>query len=294
MKNLQPNEIAEEAQLLIEKKTYSEERALYALNDAIVSECRFEGEEDGESPLKEAQDVTVEKCFFDLRYALWHNNDTRVVNSTFSNKCRAPFWYGDDIEFLDCTSESVKIFRECRDLIVQNSKIISEEPFWKCNDVNVVDSEVSGFYAFFGSRNVNLNHVKFTGKYSFQYINNLTIKDSELDTKDAFWHCNHVKVINSTIKGEYIGWYSKNITFINCVIESHQPFCYCNNIKFINCKMPNSDLAFENSFVHGNILGKVDSIKNFRKGRLVVDEVGEILIEKPLSKCKGKIDIVKK
>lgn len=294
MTNLEPSKIVEEAQILIENKTFSKERSLYGTNDAIVSKCKFEGEEDGESPLKECNDIVVENCSFDLRYALWHNNDTKVVESTFSNKARAPFWYGNDIEFFDSKSDAVKIFRECNDLIVQNSKVISEEPFWNCKNVTIVDSEISGFYAFFGSRKVLLNHVKFSGKYSFQYVKNLVIKDSELDTKDAFWHCKNVTVYNSVIKGEYIAWYSKNISFVNCTIESHQPFCYSKNIRFVNCKMPNSDLAFENSCVKGNIIGKIDSIKNFKRGKIVVDEVGEIIVEKPLSKIRGKIEILKK
>ena len=135
-----------------------------------------------------------------------------------------------------------------------------------------------------------MSDVKFTGKYSFQYNKNLIIENSNLDTKDAFWHCKDVVVINSIIKGEYIGWYSKNMTFINCTIESHQPFCYSKNLKFIDCKMPNCDLAFENSTAKGNIIGEIDSIKNPINVKLKVGKVKEVIKENPLHKVKIKLN----
>ena len=270
----------------IKNQTFEEERSLYNLSDALVLDCKFSGEADGESPFKEAHDIKVDKCHFDLRYALWHVTNGEIINSTFSSTARAPFWYCDKIKVDNVKSESVKVFRECKNILIENSEYISEEPFWKCSNINVNKSKLAGFYAFFGSKDVTVNDVEFTGKYSFQYIKNLFINNSKLDTKDAFWHCKNVVVANSVIKGEYIGWYSKNMTFINCVIESHQPFCYSKNLKFIDCKMPNCDLAFENSTVKGNIIGEIDSIKNPIKCDLVVDSVKEIIKDSPLHKIK--------
>lgn len=289
MTKLEPIKPEEEFQQLIEKETYSKERSLYNLKDSVISECNFKGKEEGESPLKECSNLVVEKCFFDLRYALWHLSQSKIWECEFSKNARAPFWYGNDIEILESKIEAVKALRETKNILIQNSEVISEEPFWNCKNILIVDSKLEGFYAFKDSKNIELNSVKYKGKYSFQYVKNVLIKDSELDTKDAFWHAQNVVVINSVIKGEYIGWYSKNLKFVNCTIESHQPFCYAKNIKFINCKMPNSDLAFENSSVRGNIVGKIDSIKNFKRGKLKVDEVGEIVVDQPISKLHGKV-----
>ena len=270
----------------IRKQAFEEERSLYNISDVLVSECKFSGKADGESPLKEAHDIKVEKSHFDLRYSFWHVTNGVVENTSFSNAARAPFWYCKNIKVNNVNSESVKVFRECENVLIENSTYTSEEPFWKCSNINVNSSKLSGFYAFFGSKDVTVSNVEFTGKYSFQYIKNLFITNSKLDTKDAFWHCKDVVVSNSVIKGEYIGWYSKNMTFINCTIESHQPFCYSKNLKFIDCKMPNCDLAFENSTVKGNIIGSIDSIKNPIKCDLIVDEVKEVIKDSPLHKIK--------
>ena len=54
--------------LTIENKSFAEERALYHLTDAAVVFCRFEGEADGESALKEGKNLEINGCFFALRY----------------------------------------------------------------------------------------------------------------------------------------------------------------------------------------------------------------------------------
>lgn len=54
--------------LTVENKTFDEERALYGLKNAVVKNCIFDGPADGESAFKECEDITVENCFFNLRY----------------------------------------------------------------------------------------------------------------------------------------------------------------------------------------------------------------------------------
>ena len=267
----------------IKNQTFEEERSLYNSKNLLVDSCKFSGPVDGESPLKESSNILVTNSVFDLRYAFWHVTNGEVKDCVFSNTARAPFWYCKSIKVSGTKSESVKVFRECENVEISDSNYVSEEPFWRCNKIVVKNSKLSGFYAFFESNYVVIDNLKFTGKYSFQYDNHLKITNSYLDTKDAFWHCDDVVVENSYIKGEYIGWYSKNMTFINCVIESHQPFCYAENLKFIDCKMPNCDLAFENSTASGNIIGEIESIKNPRKVELKVGKVKEVIKENPIN-----------
>lgn len=272
---------------VVKNQQFEAERSLYNSKSALIESCKFSGPEDGESPLKESRDIEVKDCSFDLRYAFWHVVNAKVMDCKFSNTARAPFWYCKDVLLKNIASESVKVFRECKNVEILDSIFNSEEPFWRNDGISVKNSKVSGFYAFFESNNVEIENIEFTGKYSFQYNNHLCIRNSKFDTKDAFWHCKDVVVENSIIKGEYIGWYSENMTFINCTIESHQPFCYAEGLKFVDCKMPNCDLAFENSTVSGNIIGEIESIKNPRKCDLEVDEVKELINEHPI----GEVEI---
>jgi len=74
---------------ITEKQTFDSERALYGSFDLCVKDCRFEGERDGESALKESGNIVVENCFFDLRYPFWHDNVLSIKNTELSENCRA-------------------------------------------------------------------------------------------------------------------------------------------------------------------------------------------------------------
>ncbi len=261
----------------IDSQTYSSERALYALSDAVVEHCRFEGEEDGESPLKESKNITVISSFCDLRYPFWHDDGITLRDVTLTENCRAALWYSRGVRVLESRLHGIKALRECEDCEIRNADVRSAEFGWRCRNVSVTDSSLTGEYAFFGAKDVTLSGVHFTGKYSFQYCENVTVENCVLETKDAFWNTKNVVVKDSVVKGEYLAWYAENITFVRCRIIGTQPLCYCKGLRIIDCSMENCDLSFEYSEVEAEILGHVDSVKNPREGKIVADSFGEII-----------------
>ena len=279
---------------IVENLTLDEERALYNIDNTQVRYCTFKGAKDGESALKECSSIEVISCDFYLRYPIWHASTYKVINSTFKDTARAPFWYCYNGEINNTKIYSVKALRECRQVSINGSDIKSEEFAWRCNHIKMNNSSLEGFYAFFESKDIEINIIDFKGKYSFQYTEDVVIKDSKLDTKDAFWHSKRVTVSNSIIKGEYLGWFSDHLTLINCKIIGTQPFCYCTNLKLINCEMINCDLSFEYSDVNASIIGHVDSIKNPKSGEIIVDSVGEIITSGAKYKGNAKITTRKK
>ncbi len=264
--------------LLIEGKTFDEERSLYHIS-GDVKNCIFAGPKDGESVLKECRDVTVEHCAFSLRYPLWHTERFVLKNSTLDLLTRAPIWYAKDGVIDGCTVEAVKCLRECDNIAVNNSRILSPEFGWRCRMVNIVNSYAEGEYMLFESRDVTIDDLSMKGKYSFQYIENMTIKNSRFDTKDAFWHAQNVTVTDTVLKGEYLGWYSENLTLIRCHIVGTQPLCYCKNLTLIDCTTENCDLAFEYSEVTATVIGDIISVKNPASGKIVADHIDEIIWE---------------
>ena len=275
----------------IQKQTYEQERALYALKNAIVEECVFSGPEDGESPLKESNGVQVRSCRFDLRYPLWHATDVLLQDSRLSVLCRAPMWYCRRLSLVNVNIEGVKAVRECAHVHIKNSTLHSEEFGWQCKDIQLEDSHLVSPYAFLHSRNLRIKGLKLGGKYTFQYVKDCVIEDSNLDTKDAFWHSENVTVKNSVIKGEYLGWYSKNLHLINCHIIGTQPLCYCEGLVLENCTTEGCDLAFEYSEVQADIRGHVDSVKNPSYGKVVCDSVGSVIFEDAVRPTEGKVII---
>lgn len=262
---------------LIENQRFGQERALYNTNHACVRNCRFEGEEDGESALKQCNDVAVQNCFFDLRYPMWHVQGLKVRQCTLTENCRAAMWYDCNVELADSTLDGIKALRECSDISLNNCTAHSPEFGWRCNGVRIHNSVVESQYGFFESSNIYAEKLQFSGKYSFQYTQNVTMANCTLAAKDGFWHAKNVTVFDSVIDGEYLAWYSENLTLVRCHIKGTQPFCYCKNLKLVDCTMEGCDLAFEYSQVEANILSHVDSIKNPAEGRIVAQSVGQVL-----------------
>lgn len=262
---------------LIENQRFGEERALYHSEDLCVKNCRFDGEEDGESALKESRNISAESCFMNLRYPFWHVRGLRVVGCELTENCRAAMWYDKGVGIRGSKLNGIKALRECSDIEISGSEINSPEFGWRCKNMAIENSSVASGYAFFESRAIRAEGLKFDGKYSFQYTRDVKICRSELKTKDAFWHAKNVTVTDSVLDGEYTGWYSEGLTLIRCRIRGTQPFCYCKRLKLIDCTMEGCDLAFEYSDVDATVHSGILSVKNPKSGHIRAERIGEII-----------------
>ena len=270
-----------------ENKQFDEERALYGSKNIVVNNCRFDGLADGESALKECENVKVENTYLNLRYPFWHDHGLSIINSEMTVNCRAALWYSDHIMIKNTKMHGIKALRECDDVLIKDCDIDSTEFGWMTRNIQMKDTNASGEYFMMRSKNLRFENVKLKGKYSFQYMKNAYFENCVFDTKDAFWHSKDVWVRNSVIKGEYLAWYSKGLVLENCKIIGTQPLCYCKNLKLINCEMIDTDLAFERSEVDALITSTVESIKNPYAGKIIAFQVKEIIMDDP--KAKGEI-----
>lgn len=265
--------------MVFKDKSFDEERALYGMKGAEVVNCRFEGPADGESALKECQNLTVDGCFFDLRYPFWHVSHAVIRSGEMTEKCRAALWYDDDITIENTVMNGIKALRECKNITLRGSKCVSPEILWKCHGVHIENTSLESEYPLFECSDITITGLHMKGKYSFQYVENAVIRDSVLDTKDAFWHSKNVTVYDSVVKGEYLGWYSENLKLVRCQIIGTQPLCYCKGLVLENCTMEGTDLSFERSEVNASVLGHIDSVKNPASGSIQAESIGEIIME---------------
>lgn len=276
--------------MIIKDKVFPNERDLYGSKDITLVNCKFDGIEDGESALKESEDIKLVSCYMNLRYPLWHDNNVVLDDVTMTENCRAAIWYTNNTKVLNSNLGGIKVFRECNGINIENTKIDSFEFGWNCSDVYFVNSEVNSQYLLLMSKNVNAKNTKFLGKYSFQYVKGGVIEDSYIDTKDCLWHSEGVTVKNSIIKSEYLAWYSKNLTLINCKIYGSQPLCYCEGLKLIDCEMIDTNLAFEYSDVDATIKGDILSVKNPKSGKIVCNKITDLVMTED-SKYKSTCEI---
>lgn len=274
---------------IISNQIFDEERALYASNGLLVKNCRFDGPADGESALKESKNVVAQDCFYNLRYPFWHNENLRIQGGEMTDKCRAALWYDGHVDINGLKMHGIKALRECHDVKIINSDIISPEFGWSVNNIEMYSSTAESEYFMMRSEQVHFRNVQFKGKYSFQYVKNGLIENCDFTTKDAFWHTSNVTVVNSVLRGEYLAWYSDHLVLDNCTIIGTQPLCYCTNLTLINCKMIDTDLAFERSDVVATLTEPIVSIKNPASGRIRVPGCGELIMDD--ENAKGEVII---
>ena len=272
---------------LIEDRRFDQERALYGSKGLTVRRCAFDGPADGESAFKECADIVAEDCFFNLRYPFWHVHGLRIQNSEMTQLCRAALWYSDHIAISNSKLHGIKALRECEEVSVADSDIISPEFGWSARGVRMERCEAESEYFFLRGEALSFSHVRFKGKYSFQYVKGGQFDHCVFDTKDAFWHSEGVTVTDSVLQGEYLAWYAKDVTLVRCRIIGTQPLCYCEGLKLVDCEMLDTDLAFERSQVEAVVTTPILSVKNLRSGTITAPAVGEVIMDDP--EARGKI-----
>ena len=261
------------------------ERALFHAKDLTIKDTIFD---DGESPLKESQNIELLGCMFKWKYPLWYCKHIVAKDCKWFDMARAGVWYTDDLYVENAMIEAPKNFRRCKDIVLKNVDFFhAEETLWNCNHVKLMNVTAKGDYFAMNSNDMHIRDLKLDGNYSFDGCKNVEIHNSVLLSKDAFWNSENITVYDSFISGEYLGWNAKNVTLINCTIESLQGMCYIDNLVMKNCKLLNTTLAFEYSSVEAEIASGIDSVMNPTSGTIKAEYIKELIMEK------DKVDITK-
>ena len=264
---------------------FTGERALFHAKDLSIKDAIFD---DGESPLKESQNIELLGCMFKWKYPLWYCKHIVAKDCKWFDMARAGVWYTDDLYVENAMIEAPKNFRRCKDIVLKNVDFFhAEETLWNCNHVKLMNVTAKGDYFAMNSNDMYISDFKLDGNYSFDGCKNVELHNATLLSKDAFWNSENITVYDSFISGEYLGWNAKNLTLINCTIESLQGMCYIDNLVMKNCKLLNTTLAFEYSTVEAEIAGGIDSVMNPTSGTIKAEYIKELIMEK------DKVDITK-
>ena len=263
---------------LVKQELFTGERALFQSNGVQVSYSTFA---DGESPLKESQNINIDHSTFKWKYPLWYCKNIVLADSTLIETARSGIWYTEHINILNSIIEAPKTFRRSKGITIENvSMPNANETFWNCDALSFKNLTARGDYFGMNSTNIKIDGFNLTGNYAFDGGKNIEIRNAKMLSKDAFWNCENVTVYDSFISGEYLGWNSKNLTFVNCTIESLQGMCYIDNLIMKNCTLLNTTLAFEFSTIDVEIKSQIDSVKNPSGGILRAKSIGELIMDK--------------
>ena len=262
---------------LIKQQMLTGERALFNSKDVQVSYSTFA---DGESPLKESQDIKIDHSMFKWKYPLWYCKDIVVEDSTLFEMARSGIWYTENIAISNSIIEAPKTFRRAKGIKLENVTMPNAgETLWNCDKISLKNVTAKGDYFGMNSTNIKIDGFQLVGNYAFDGGKNIEIHNAKMLSKDAFWNCDNVTVHDSFISGEYLGWNSKNLTFVNCNIESLQGLCYIDNLVMKNCRLLNTTLAFEYSTVDVQINSIIDSVMNPSGGIIQAEGIGELIMD---------------
>ena len=253
------------------------ERALFQGKNLKILNTIFS---DGESPLKESENIELDSCSFQWKYPLWYAHDIVVNHSTWKEMARAGVWYTRNVTIRNSEIEAPKNLRRCDHVVLENVCFPNaSETLWECKNINAKNLTVKGDYFAMNCENVEIENFDLLGNYSFDGAKNVVIHNAKMLSKDAFWNSENITVYDSYISGEYLGWNAKKLTLIRCTVESLQGMCYIDELVMKDCKLINTTLAFEYSSVEADIVGGIDSVLNPSSGHITADYIQELRIE---------------
>lgn len=263
----------------IKDQSFGGERPLFAIHDTQLVNVTIT---EGESGIKHCSDIEAIGCKFIGKYPFWHVDRSLIKDCLFEPGSRSAIWYSDDMRVENTVINAPKLFREQKNLELENVEINdADETFWKIKNLKVKNVTLKGgTYPFMFSENIYVDGLVSDAKYVFQYVKNVEIHNAKITTKDAFWEVENVTIYDSELNGEYLGWHSKNLKLVRCHITGEQPLCYADNLILEDCTFgPDCDRAFEYSTLQADICGSITNIKNPTSGRIVADEIGSVTID---------------
>ncbi|MBR4240117.1 MAG: DUF3737 family protein [Prevotella sp.] len=264
---------------LIKDKQFGGERPLFARHDLRLENITIT---DGESGIKQCQNIEATGCHFYGKYPWWHVDGARITNCYFAPGSRSAIWYTNNLQMKDCVIDGPKFFREMNNVELENVVINdADEVFWRINGLKLKNVKLhEGTYPFMFSQNIYVDGLESDSKYVFQYCKNVEIHHANIITKDSFWECENITIYDSVLDGEYLAWHSKNVRLVNCHLAGEQLLCYTQDLVLENCTIDAAcDRMFEYSTVEADIRGRIENIKNPTSGHIIADEIGSVTID---------------
>ena len=262
---------------IIKDRQFGGERPLFGIHDTKLDNITIT---DGESGIKMCRNIECNNSKFYGKYPWWHVDGSVITNCYFDPKSRSAIWYSNDMVMKDTVIDAPKLFREMKNVSLENVKINdADETFWRIDGLKLKNVELhGGTYPFMFSKNIYVDGLVSDSKYVFQYCQDVEIHNAKITTKDSFWECDNVTVYDSELDGEYLAWHSKNVTLVRCHISGEQPLCYSDNIVLRDCTFDAAcDRAFEDcTNIDAKIKGSITNIKNPISGHITAEKIGSV------------------
>ena len=224
---------------LIKDKEFGGERPLFATHDLRLERITIV---DGESGIKQCQNMEADDCRFFGKYPWWHVDGAVITNCYFAPGSRSAIWYTNNLRMQHCVIDGPKFFREMKNVVLEDVVINdADETFWRVDGLTIRNVKLhDGTYPFMFSNDIYVDGLESDSKYVFQYCKNVEVHNARIVTKDSFWECEILE---------------------DCTFDAQ-----CARV-------------FEYTTVNANIRGHIENIKNPTSGHIVADSIGSITID---------------
>ena len=191
-----------------------------------------------------------------------------VIQNIKTGQERA-FYGSKNVHFKNIIIEGIEqgesAFKECTNIIVEDSHIILNYCVWHCRNMTLYKSilDVNSRASIWYCSNIEITNCKLNGIKCCRNCTNLTIKDCTINSDEFCWKTEGVKLENCKISGvypllcnnnviidncdfqaKYILQYSENIKMFNTSIETKDTFWHAKNVYCKNCKLLGEYLAW--------------------------------------------------
>lgn len=165
-------------------------------------------------------------------------------------------------------------FKECQDVVVQDSYFNLRYPFWHNEKVllNNIEMTSNCRAALWYSKNITLLNSQLDGIKVFRECNNINVKDTVINSPEPFWFCDDIKITECSIKGEYAFLQSSNIEIHNLHFSGKYSFQYVKNLKIYDSILDTKDAFWhaENVEVYNSVV-KGEYLAWYAKGIKLVN-----------------------
>ncbi|MBR3811232.1 MAG: DUF3737 family protein [Agathobacter sp.] len=178
---------------------------------------------------------------------------------------------------IDGPADGESAFKECRDIIVEDTYLNLRYPFCHVNKAKIFNCEMTencraalwydkdiemdtcnlyGIKALRECEDVVLTNADIISPEFSWRSRNITIKDAKLEGEYPFFECINMDITRLVMKGKYSFQYIENATLRNCILDTKDAFWhaknvviedsvvkgeylawYAENIRFVRCKI---------------------------------------------------------